>query len=1115
MRVKNLLALLLALLMLLALLPASALAEEAGTIQPAEEIPEEEIPAEEPEGAEPPAPPQTLNYGYYLIGRYGWTVDDLVESRDKFETNYASSVEEYKLITELEEGQELKVVLVSNGTQLGPWFPDPGNNYVVDDAHSGKKIIYFRPQYNEEWAAFGGHIFITEPPTYHVNITQPANGMLIADKYDAQEGESVSITAVPNAGYYPNFIRSNDYPPNFRNPDAFNASFNMPANDVTVYMWTNKMSAEPGYYLCSGKGIDEVGPSDKFQEQETIYGDLVFEATLVEGNVLSLARFLVEQENGFISNGRSITNPDITAETAGHVKIFLSRTEREGYTKAFELLQDVQNTEDMWMTVKYFQPITVLPSEHGTVSAPKDAFPGDTVTLGVNPEDGYELDTLAVTDENGQPLEMYANSFVMPEGPVTVTATFKEAVMYTVTLVGAGEGVTITATKTEARVGENVDVNIITASGHSFVSITVLDEEGNEIPTSKRPDGANKYRFVMPASNVTVTVVTRTFYPLWVGSLQVTGDNCGNILGDGKVSYDPATRTLSFADPDPVITGNYGGALINYTGEDDFTIDAPRGLHLTAGESTGVTHALYAYGADVTINGDVALDMDGNGLWTTVSKLTVNGDVTGWTKAFALYGGGGVTVNGSVNVTNQEDIRVIFSNGAAEITGDFTGVGYGVDARQGVTVGGDVTVTGSVSTTNYGLQSAAGPIEVGGDFSFDGKAAYAAYADQSFTCGGSVTVENTSGKGIFSANGLINVNGGVWDVTAFSEPLKAKEGIQIAEPLEILLPAGGQVTLLNGFYVVTEADLETPADHVIITPPAPEGPATVIGKSLSLKGRIELNFYLTLPREVLMDRDAYVTINGEKLPVKDAPYTEVRGESGYRFTVGVKFSQLTEDRVLRLYNGAGEPLELRDAEDSDLTETGFVYCAQDYIETVRKTSEDEKLLAVVNALSDLGSLAQAQFDYNTDSRVELVGELSSVTADTVAAFAPVLETGEASGVRYYGSSLLLKDITTLRHYFTVPGGDLSGYTFTVDGTEVTPVQRGSFYCIDILGIVARDLDRSFRVEVVGPDGAALTLEGSAMSYAWTQLSRGEESTLTELTRAVVLYSLAANEFFTD
>ena len=53
----------------------------------------------------------SLNYGYYLIGRYGWTIDDLVESRDKFETNYASSAEEYKLQTTLETrlGQSFKL----------------------------------------------------------------------------------------------------------------------------------------------------------------------------------------------------------------------------------------------------------------------------------------------------------------------------------------------------------------------------------------------------------------------------------------------------------------------------------------------------------------------------------------------------------------------------------------------------------------------------------------------------------------------------------------------------------------------------------------------------------------------------------------------------------------------------------------------------------------------------------------------------------------------------------------------------------------------------------------------------------------------------------------------
>ena len=37
-------------------------------------------------------------------------------------------------------------------------------------------------------------------------------------------------------------------------------------------------------------------------------------------------------------------------------------------------------------------------------------------------------------------------------------------------------------------------------------------------------------------------------YDLWVGGTQVTDANKGDVLGDGKVSYDPATLTLTLSN---------------------------------------------------------------------------------------------------------------------------------------------------------------------------------------------------------------------------------------------------------------------------------------------------------------------------------------------------------------------------------------------------------------------------------------------------------------------------------------------------------------------------------------------------------------------------------------
>ncbi len=84
--------------------------------------------------------------------------------------------------------------------------------------------------------------------------------------------------------------------------------------------------------------------------------------------------------------------------------------------------------------------------EHGTVTSDKEAASiGETVTLTVTPDDGYELENLTVTFTNedepsGAPLRLRGGNveltpgdngtytFEMPAAPVTVSATFKKTV---------------------------------------------------------------------------------------------------------------------------------------------------------------------------------------------------------------------------------------------------------------------------------------------------------------------------------------------------------------------------------------------------------------------------------------------------------------------------------------------------------------------------------------------------------------------------------------------------------------------------------------------------------------------------------------------------------------
>lgn len=114
-------------------------------------------------------PEPELEDGYYLIGSATeWKLENLTADL-KFAAN-ADQEGEFVLNTTLEVDQTIKVVKVEKD-QIVTWYPEgEGNEYKVDVEHSGKKAIYFRPEGNDEWSAFGGFIWIDKNEAPEENI---------------------------------------------------------------------------------------------------------------------------------------------------------------------------------------------------------------------------------------------------------------------------------------------------------------------------------------------------------------------------------------------------------------------------------------------------------------------------------------------------------------------------------------------------------------------------------------------------------------------------------------------------------------------------------------------------------------------------------------------------------------------------------------------------------------------------------------------------------------------------------------------------------------------------------------------------------------------------------
>ena len=149
--------------------------------------------------------------------------------------------------------------------------------------------------------------------------------------------------------------------------------------------------------------------------------------------------------------------------------------------------------------------ITCNSAVHGSISAPATAVAGTLVTLTATPNPGYEIDTwtVAKTGDASTTIAVNNNTFVMPNFPVTVSATFKANNTYYYISQGTVSHGTVSVSTTSARSGTTITLTSTPASGYSLYAWYVYktDDINTRVPVSTT---GNLGSFVMPAFDVTV-----------------------------------------------------------------------------------------------------------------------------------------------------------------------------------------------------------------------------------------------------------------------------------------------------------------------------------------------------------------------------------------------------------------------------------------------------------------------------------------------------------------------------------------------------------------------------------------------------------------------------------
>lgn len=291
----------------------------------------------------------------------------------------------------------------------------------------------------------------------------------------------------------------------------------------------------------------------------------------------------------------------------------------------------------------------------------------------------------------------------------------------------------------------------------------------------------------------------------------------------------------------------------------------------------------------------------------------------------------------------------------------------------------------------------------------------------------------------------------------------------------------------------------------------------VIGRSLTLKDNIDINYYIDLPEEIVNSNDAYMEFqldNGKvyKVNVKEATLTD-KNSKRYKFSCPLNATQMSETVKAKMVVDGKSGKE-------------YAYSIRQYAYQVLsgKVAVTDETIRMVKALLNYGASAQTFFDYKTDNLANsILNDKDKVisTNDFKAYKAIVDNKNSDTGLTYYGSSLICESEMTVRHYFRLGSNhNINEYNFNyVDSDKnitLEPKQYAkdnTLYYIDISGISAYNLNKNYVCNVNKDNSNIVQLTYGPFSYAYSVANSLEaKTTLKNLTNALYLYWSSVDTF---
>ena len=311
-----------------------------------------------------------------------------------------------------------------------------------------------------------------------------------------------------------------------------------------------------------------------------------------------------------------------------------------------------------------------------------------------------------------------------------------------------------------------------------------------------------------------------------------------------------------------------------------------------------------------------------------------------------------------------------------------------------------------------------------------------------------------------------------------------------------------------------KANLEAAIANLVEIPastPAENGiKAGVAGYSLVLEGNIVVKFHMQIEEGLVTEENKenlYMEFTLDNDEVSD-PIKSSSEEDGYyvfECPVPVKDMGTEITGTIKLYDDNGEVLK-QSAE--------FTYTVQDYITYMKDKNEEDPSnyadeITLVEKMEAFGNSAATYFNKNATVDPMSDNEKAALEASLKLALGlvedaqPVLPTEDI----YYGSSLLLRSDTVLRHYFI---GDVTLDNNANPGWK--KVEKADYCYVEYEGITADKLGELVTVTVQVSNGESITITYSPLTYAYLALESNDDEKLICLMKAMYDYWQAADAY---